>query len=175
MRLGYALLKVTDEDGAAQTARLLKAGCDRVYVEKSFRQPRLVTLLGDIKSGDVLVVDDLSRLAPTPGKLSMVLGSLRILDAGLVSIADEIDTVDWLPNQAARVFEAFDRLDHVRKANNDDFDDKQVAAARVMLSSQTMSVAEVAAQLGVKENVLLQKLGANWLVAQVLISSLHLL
>ncbi|CAN7754730.1 recombinase family protein [Mesorhizobium sp. LjNodule214] len=166
---------MTDEDGAAQTARLLKAGCDRVYLERSFRQPHLVTLLGTIKSGDVLVVDDLSRLAPTPGKLSMVLGSLRILDAGLVSIADKIDTVDWLPNQAARVFEAFDRLDHPRKADNDDLDNKQIAAARLMLSSQTMSVPEVAAQLGVKESVLLQKLGANWLVAQVLISSLHLL
>ncbi|MER8847024.1 hypothetical protein [Mesorhizobium australicum] len=70
MRLGYALLKPSEEDGAAQTARLLKAGCDRVYLERiarrpqmygmspvhQQRQPRLARLLGSLKAQDVLVV-----------------------------------------------------------------------------------------------------------------------
>ncbi|WP_027061186.1 recombinase family protein [Mesorhizobium loti] len=110
MRLGYALLNVTDEDGAIQILRLLKAGCDRVYVERSNHQPRPTSLLGAINSGDVIVVDDLSRLAATPGKLSMALGSLPILDAGLVSLGDEIDTGEYLPEHVARIFAAFDRL-----------------------------------------------------------------
>jgi hypothetical protein len=175
MRLGYALLNITDDDGAIQTSRLLKAGCDRVYVERSVHQPRLTSVLGAIRSGDVIVVDDLSRLAATTGKLSLVLGSLRILDAGLVSLGDEIDTREQLPDNVGRIFAAFDRLGRHQVADNDDVDARQIETARILLSSQSMSVPDVAAQLGLKESVLLRRLGANWLFAQVLISSMRLL
>lgn len=183
MRLGYALLKPSEEDGAAQTARLLKAGCDRVYLERiarrprmcgmspvhQQRQPRLARLLGSLKAQDVLVVDDLTRLTHTAGKACAALASLRILEAGFVSLADGIDTVQGPSNQVFEVFAAFERFPRSGAARRKALDEHEIQAARAMLASQAMPLTAVAAELDVTTGMLLDSLGPKAFAAQLLI------
>lgn len=188
MRLGYALLRTSDESGVEQTARLFDAGCEKVYLERPQRQPRLARdsspieqrqprlahVLGCLKPRDILVVDDLTRLTQANGTLSMVLATLRILDAGFIALSDGLDTVDGPHDQIFRIFEALDRFHQDRTTPGQFMTDTEIAAAREMLSSRALSISQVAKKLGVSTSVLVQNLGPSEMVAKLLITSLQL-
>ena len=67
MLIGYGRVSTDDQNLDLQRAALREAGCTRIYEEKlsgaSRNRPELARLLDHLRSGDVVVVHRLDRLA----------------------------------------------------------------------------------------------------------------
>lgn len=144
MKYGYAFLRGQNDCSEEQIASLLKAGCEKIYLERPRRrprsprepavtlQPRLRRLLGLLSVGDILVVNDLRHLACSADKLTSIVATLGILDATLVSIADGIDTHEAGDDQIRATLAALDR--HY-PPDGKPLSDIQAACTQVMLTS----------------------------------------
>jgi DNA invertase Pin-like site-specific DNA recombinase len=87
MKFGYTRVSSQSPDSEAQTAALQKAGCELLFHEKSsggrWSRPELHRLLGQLRSGDVLMVSQLDCPAHS---LNEAIG------ASFKSLAEAIDT-----------------------------------------------------------------------------------
>lgn len=96
MKIGYARVSTRDQHLDLQIDALEKDGCKRIYTEvmsgaKSER-PKLQELLGDLRSGDVVVVWKLDRLGRSLKHLVELVNQFIQQDIGLRSLNDHIDT-----------------------------------------------------------------------------------
>ena len=94
--LGYARVSTEDQATDAQLDELSRAGCTTVFEEHgsgaSRARPELARLLKDIRTGDVLVVVRLDRLARSVSHLLEVIERLEAKGAHFRSLRDPIDT-----------------------------------------------------------------------------------
>ena len=79
--IGYARVSTDDQIHDAQINELRAAGCDRIYQEHgsgaSRARPVLTRMLGELTTGDVLVVVRLDRLARSVSHLLSVIEDLE--------------------------------------------------------------------------------------------------
>jgi DNA invertase Pin-like site-specific DNA recombinase len=96
MLLGYARVSTADQSLSLQIDALQKAGCERFFTEKvsgvSRERPELERLLGELRSGDVVVVWKLDRLGRSLRDLVGIVDRIQAQGAGLRSLNDPIDT-----------------------------------------------------------------------------------
>jgi DNA invertase Pin-like site-specific DNA recombinase len=94
--LGYARVSTEDQATDAQTDELTAAGCATIYQEHgsgaSRARPELARLMREIRTGDVLVVVRLDRLARSVSHLLDVIERLEESGAHFRSLRDPIDT-----------------------------------------------------------------------------------
>jgi DNA invertase Pin-like site-specific DNA recombinase len=93
-KVGYARISTPHQDVRAQVRQLVRAGCCRVYAEQASAygpRPGWTALLGDIRSGDMIIVTALDRLARTAGELQACARKLMDGGAHLVALADDLD------------------------------------------------------------------------------------
>lgn len=94
--LGYARVSTEDQTTDAQLDELSRAGCVTIVREygsgASRARPELARLLKEIRSGDVLVVVRLDRLARSVSHLLEVIERLEAKGAHFRSLRDPIDT-----------------------------------------------------------------------------------
>ena len=92
MLIGYARVSTDDQNLDLQRAALREAGCTRVYEEKlsgsSRNRPELVRLLDHLRSGDVVVVNRLDRLARSTRDLLDIAEQIKDAEAGLRSLSE---------------------------------------------------------------------------------------
>jgi DNA invertase Pin-like site-specific DNA recombinase len=90
MLIGYARVSTDDQDLALQRTVLKNTGCERVYEEKvsgaKRSRPELNRMLDQLRSGDVVVVSRLDRLARSTCDLLEIAGQLKGVGAGLRSL-----------------------------------------------------------------------------------------
>lgn len=97
MLIGYLRPHGSDEAGhAAQRQVLTEAGCEQVVEEQTEadgrdKQPELHALLARLGAGDVVVVQQLDTLGPSPTDLVRRIQRLTAAGAGLRSLAEEIE------------------------------------------------------------------------------------
>ena len=96
-RLGYARVSSTDQNLEIQVSALKAAGCELVRAEKVSGtsldgRAELRTLLDFIRTGDVLVVTRIDRLARSIGDLQDIVRTLRARGATLAATEQQIDT-----------------------------------------------------------------------------------
>lgn len=94
---GYARVSTTDQDLTVQEAALKAAGCDVIRSEKVTGttiegRAELANLLDFIRSGDVLVVTRVDRLARSIGDLQDIVRELKTKGASLRATEQPIDT-----------------------------------------------------------------------------------
>lgn len=94
---GYARVSTDDQDCTIQESALLAAGCDIVRSEKKSGittegRRELETLLDFIRSGDVLMVTRIDRLARSVADLEKIVGALKERGAFLRATEQPIDT-----------------------------------------------------------------------------------
>lgn len=94
---GYARVSTTDQDLTVQLESLKAAGCTTVRSEKvtgTSRSDRteLATLMEFLRSGDVLVVTRVDRLARSIGDLQDIVRELRAKGVALKATEQPIDT-----------------------------------------------------------------------------------
>jgi len=89
---GYARVSTNGQDFAAQEAELTAAGCYKVFEEKvsgaKTDRAELAKAIRTLKSGDVLVVTRLDRLARSTRDLLNVLATVSEREAGFRSLKD---------------------------------------------------------------------------------------
>lgn len=96
MLLGLARVSTDSQDHSLQLDALKAAGCEKVFIETvsgtRTERPELRKLLDHARSGDVIVVYSLSRLARSIRHLLELAEELRAREIGLRSLTEAIDT-----------------------------------------------------------------------------------
>ncbi|WP_429462010.1 recombinase family protein [Paraburkholderia sp. JPY465] len=90
--IGYARVSTRDQDLTNQEAQLRAAGCGRIFAEKVTgtrrTRPQLDRMLDHLRTGDVLIVTRLDRLARSIRDLLDIVERVREAGAGLRSLAE---------------------------------------------------------------------------------------
>ena len=97
MLLGYARIsKSIDQETTLQIRALKKAGCKRVFEEAAsggrWNRPELHRLLGQLRSGDTIVVWKLDRLSRSLKDLLVILDRIDSAGGKFRSLTEAIDT-----------------------------------------------------------------------------------
>ena len=94
--IGYARVSTDEQDTAAQTDALTKAGCTAIYQDIASgaddQRPELARCLATLRKGDTLYVHRLDRLARSVHHLSGVVKDLVRRGIGFQSISDGFET-----------------------------------------------------------------------------------
>lgn len=180
MRIGYARVSTKDQDTRLQTDALQKAGCERVFEETASGaqrdRPELAAVLSHLRSGDVLVVWKLDRLARSVRQLVETIEDLSSRGIGFVSLTEAIDTTSPGGRLVFHVFGALAEFERelIRERTNaglqsakargvqlgrpKSLNDKQLAVARSLKAGGTHSTAQIANHLGVSRATLYRSL-----------------
>jgi len=93
---GYARVSTSDQETTLQIDALMRAGVDKIYQEKTSsvgQRPELRKLLPQLKTGDLLIVYKLDRLARSLKDLLSILEQIEKAGCGFKSLTEPIDTV----------------------------------------------------------------------------------
>src|SRR5271154_6440449 len=95
--IGYARVSTTDQNLDIQEVALRTAGCDLIRSEKrsgttTAGREELRTVLDFLRSGDVLMVTRIDRLARSIGDLQDIVRTIRSREASLKATEQPIDT-----------------------------------------------------------------------------------
>jgi DNA invertase Pin-like site-specific DNA recombinase len=95
--IGYARVSTIDQDLTIQEAALKAAGCDLIRSEKrsgtsTTGREELRTVLDFLRSGDVLMVTRIDRLARSIGDLQDIVRTVKARGASLKATEQPIDT-----------------------------------------------------------------------------------
>ncbi len=96
MKIGYSRVAAVSRQPKLQHKALESCGCQRFYTDiranGSGEQPELDRLLGHLRPGDILVVNQLDQLSDSIRTLFKVFEILRTKNAFLVALEDGFDT-----------------------------------------------------------------------------------
>jgi len=96
MLIGYARISTNEQDTRAQVAALESAGCELIFREKAsggrWERPELHRLLGQLRTGDVVVVWKLDRLSRSLKDVLTLMEAIQRAKAGFKSLTEAIDT-----------------------------------------------------------------------------------
>jgi DNA invertase Pin-like site-specific DNA recombinase len=180
MQIGYARVSGDAQDLEAQREQLTTAGCSRIFAEKisgaRTRRPELDRMLDHLRSGDVVTVTRLDRLARSTRDLLNIAERLQETGSGLRSLSEPwADTTSPAGRMVLTVFAGiaeFERsliIERTRKGRErakargvrfgppEKLAPEQVAHAERLVGEGT-SVAEAARLLGVHRSTLYRAL-----------------
>ena len=96
MLVGYARVSLIDQNPNLQIDALQKAGCTRIFTEKTSGarkdRPKLNAALDYMRTGDTLVIWKLSRLARSMTQILKIAHELNEREIALKIITQQIDT-----------------------------------------------------------------------------------
>jgi len=96
MLIGYARVSTQDQDTAAQINALKASGCERIFQERAsggrWDRPELHHLLGQLRTGDVLVVWKIDRLSRSLKDVLNLMEKIDQAGADFRSLTEAIDT-----------------------------------------------------------------------------------
>ena len=176
MKIGYARIAGDEGSLARQEALLRKAGCERVFSDDDTdARPAnlgLIECLATLKHGDLLVTARLDRAAHSLPNLVELLDDLAKRGVGFRSLHEGIDTTAANGALVSHVIGALAEFQrslisektragmaaaqaqgrHLGRPRS--LDDEQIAAARIAIEQDGVSVASVAARFGVHPRTL---------------------
>ena len=96
MKIGYARVSTKDQNLDRQIDALQQAGCEKIFSEQisgaKKERPELNMLLSQIRDGDQLVINKLSRLGRSLKDLIKIVSDLEDRGVTFISLKDAIDT-----------------------------------------------------------------------------------
>lgn len=176
MLIGYARVSTRDQNPVVQIDALAAAGCERVFTETASGaqrdRPELRAALDYLRAGDTLVVWKLDRLARSVRQLVETAEDLRQREIGLKVLTQQIDTMTaggrlffhiigavaeferelMLERTHAGLVNA--RASGRRGGRKPAMGEAEIKRAKAMLTDPTITVEEVAHQLGVQPSTL---------------------
>ena len=181
-KIGYARVSSLDQNLALQQDALKEAGCEKIFIEQMSGavsdRPALREALDYARSGDMLTVWKLDRLARSMKQLIETIEQLRLRNIGFQSLTEAIDTTTA---QGVLVFHMFSALAEFERALIRERTRAGLAAAkragrtggrppkltegaldvaRTLLANPDISVGDVAERLGVSPATLYRYLPA---------------
>ena len=182
MLIGYARVSTQDQKPELQLDALKAAGCDKVFVERASGaqrdRPELKAALDYMRSGDTLVVWKLDRLARSVKQLIETVEGLEDQQIGFRSLTEAIDTTTPGGKLVFHIFGALAEFERaiIRERTRAGLEAarargrkggrpaklraQDLKAARALLADRSITVAEVAARLGVSPATLYRHLPA---------------
>ncbi len=176
MLIGYARVSTQDQNPELQLDALNKAGCEKVFIEKASGaqrdRPELKAALEYIRAGDILVVWRLDRLARSIKQLIETVEGLEKQDIGFYSLTETIDTTTSGGRLIFHIFAGLAEFERsiIRERTKAGLEsakvrgrlggrppamtEKDIVAAKAMLSDPNITVEQVAQQLGVAPSTL---------------------
>ena len=180
MLIGYARVSTQDQNPELQLDALKQAGCEKVFIEKASGaqrdRPELKAALDYMRSGDILVVWKLDRLARSLKQLIETVEALEEQGIGFLSITEAINTTTSGGRLVFHIFGAlaeFERsiirdrtlagLESARARGRmggrpSALSENDLALAKAMLANPDVTVADVAKRLGVAPSTLYRHL-----------------
>src|SRR4051812_13732966 len=182
MFVGYARISTGEQTLDLQQDALQTAGCERVFHDvisgAKDERPGLTSALSHLRPGDVLVVWRLDRLGRTLRSLIDLLNQLAQREVGFKSLTEQIDTTTPGGKLIFHVFGAlaeFER-DLIRERTQAGLraarargrqggrpkklaTEKDLARARALYDSKTMTVAEICKSLGISRSTFYRAVG----------------
>ena len=174
--VGYARVSTRDQSPALQLDALREAGCERTFMEKASGaqrdRPELAAALDYIRAGDTLVVWKLDRLARSVRQLVETAEDLQQRGIGLKVLTQQIDTTTPGGRLVFHVFAAMAEFEREltlerthaglvaakalgrRGGRKPAMGAAEIRRAKAMLAEPTITVEEVAQQLGVRASTL---------------------
>lgn len=176
MLVGYARVSTQDQKPHLQTDALQAEGCNKIFSEKASGaqrdRPELKAALDYIRTGDMLVVWKLDRLARSIKQLIETVEDLEKRGIGFKSLTENIDTTTSGGKLIFHIFASlaeFERsiikertkagLEAARARGKTggrpaSLTEKDIQAAKAMLADPDITVEEVAARLKVASSTL---------------------
>ena len=176
MLIGYARVSTNDQNPELQIDALEQAGCEKIFTEKASGakrdRPELQAALSYMRSGDTLVVWKLDRLARSLRQLVETVEDLEAQQIGFKSLTETIDTTTSGGKLIFHIFAALAEFERsiIRERTRAGLEsakargriggrpralsEKDIAAAKAMLSDPGISVEEVARHLNVSPSTL---------------------
>jgi DNA invertase Pin-like site-specific DNA recombinase len=176
MIIGYARVSTDEQDHALQIDALSRAGAEKVFIETASGmkadRPVLAEALAFARPGDVIAVYSLSRLARSIRHLLDLADELQQRGVGLRSITEAIDSSTPGGRFTFTVLGALSQMEvellrertraglRAARARGRfggrprSLDDRKLRAAKALLASGDLSVAEVARHCGVAPSTL---------------------
>ncbi len=174
--IGYARVSTADQTPDLQIDSLKSAGCLRIFVETASgaddQRSELAAALDYLRPGDTFVVWKLDRLARSIGKLIGTIEQLNESGCGFRSMTEAIDTTTPTGKLVFHIFGALTEFERsiirertlaglaAAKARGRcggrprALSDQSIAAVRALIKDGSMTIAEIAAQLGVSDATL---------------------
>lgn len=176
MFVGYARVSSQDQNPEMQHDALTRAGCEKIFTEKASGaqrdRPQLQAALEYMRSGDVLVVWKLDRLARSLKQLIETVELLEGQQIGFRSLTEAIDTTSPGGKLVFHIFAALAEFERgiIRERTQAGLaaarargrvggrppalSSDDLAAAKAMLRDPEITVEQVAKQLGVSPSTL---------------------
>lgn len=176
MLIGYARVSTRDQNPAVQTDALNAAGCERIFTETASGaqrdRPELTAALDYLRAGDTLVVWKLDRLARSVRQLVETAEDLRQREIGLKILTQQIDTTTAGGRLFFHIISAMAEFEREltlertqaglataralgrRGGRKPALGPAEIKRAKAMLMDPTITVEEVAHQLGVQPSTL---------------------
>lgn len=110
MIYGYARVSTDDQETDLQVDLLRSAGCSEIFSEKTSsvgKRPQLQLLLQKVKSGDVLMVYKLDRIARSLTDLLRIIETLQSREVGIKSLTEPMDTTSAVGRLMLQIVGAF--------------------------------------------------------------------
>jgi DNA invertase Pin-like site-specific DNA recombinase len=174
--IGYARVSTTDQTPNLQIDALKSAGAHRIFIETASGakadRPQLVAALDYLRPGDTLAVWKLDRLARSIRQLIDTIDALDREGCGFRSLTEAIDTTTPTGKLTFHIFGAlteFERSiirertiaglaaakDRGRRGGRPrKMSETNIAAAKAMIRDGSMTIKEIADQLGVSDGTL---------------------
>lgn len=171
MKVGYARVSTGDQTTALQLRALRDSGCERIFEETASGaqrdRPKLAKAIEYVRQGDTLVVWKMDRLARSLKQLIETVEDLGARGIGFMSLTESIDTST---NSGRLVFHIFGSLaefergiirertmaglESARLAGRVGgrpraMSEKDIVAAKALMTSGDISMKEIATRLGV--------------------------
>lgn len=118
MILGYARVSTKDQNLDGQRDVLTAAGAERIFADtisgSKRARPELDRLLGELRSGDVVVVTKYDRLARSLKDLLEIVDMIQARGAGFRSLGEDIDTTSPAGRLVFHVFASIAQFERER-------------------------------------------------------------
>jgi DNA invertase Pin-like site-specific DNA recombinase len=182
MLIGYARVSTQDQNPALQLDALKAAGCERVFEERASGaqrdRPQLTAAIDYMRAGDTLVVWKLDRLARSIKQLIETVEAMEGQGIGFRSLTEAIDTTTPGGKLVFHIFGALAEFERsiIRERTRAGLEaarargrrggrpaklrEKDLIAARAMLTNDAITVEDVARRLQVSPATLYRHLPA---------------
>ncbi|QMS84841.1 recombinase family protein [Candidatus Xianfuyuplasma coldseepsis] len=175
MRIGYMRVSTVAQNLDTQKAALESYGVERIFEEKAsgrnIERPVLKELLKFIRSGDTLVIYDLSRLGRTVHQVVKLLDDFIKRNIGFVSLKESLDITTPMGKAMAHIIAVFNQMQVdvqnektregllIAKANGKKLGRKAITQDKILmiqaLCKEGYSNQEVADKLGVSRRTVI--------------------